>query len=180
MGERGQFGWGALFSAAVEFDIVHEFAAHPDRVAAALLDLEYQSSLGTLGPLKERAVLDQSDGSDGLVTRRIRSVLDIQLPRPARAFIGDGDPAWVEESTWEPHTLSWKWVIVPEVAREILTASGETHLKEGGAGTVRHIFGSVRVGVPFYGGKVEALIIDGFERTYDEEAVRLAIWLRAA
>jgi hypothetical protein len=173
-------GGGALFSAAVEFDIVHEFAAHPDRVAAALLDLEYQSSLGTLGPLKERAVLDQSDGSDGRVTRRIRSVLDIQLPRPARAFIGDGDPAWVEESTWEPHTQSWKWVIVPEVAREILTASGETHLKEGGAGTVRHIFGSVRVGVPFYGGKVEALIIDGFERTYDEEAQRLASWLRTA
>jgi hypothetical protein len=86
MSERGQFGWGALFSAAVEFDIVHEFAAHPDRVAAALLDLEYQSSLGTLGPLKERAVLDQSDGSDGRVTRRIRSVLDIQLPRPARIY----------------------------------------------------------------------------------------------
>jgi hypothetical protein len=164
----------------VEFQIVHEFAARPEEVAAALLDLEYQASLRTLGPLKDRAVIDQTDGSDGRVTRHIRSVLDIDLPGPARAFIGDGDPAWVEEATWEPDTLSWKWVILPEVGGNFLTASGGTHLKAGSAGTIRHIFGSVRVGVPFYGGKVEGWIVDGFERTYDEEAQHLASWLQSS
>ena len=159
---------------------MHEFSARPDQVAAALLDLDYQTSLRTLGPLKERAVIDQTDGSEGRVTRRIRSVLDIELPGPTRAFIGDGDPAWVEEATWEPETLTWMWVILPEVGGDLLTASGETHLKEGGAGTIRRIFGSVRVGVPFYGGKVEGWIVDGFERTYDEEAQRLASWLQSA
>jgi len=158
---------------------VHEFAARPNEVAAVLLDLEYQASLRTLGPLKERAVVDQSDGSGGRVTRRIRSVLDIELPGPARAFIGDGDPAWVEEATWEPETRSWKWVILPEVGGDLLTASGETNLKEGSVGTIRNIFGSVRVGLPFYGGKIEGWIVDGFERTYDEEAQRLAAWLQA-
>jgi len=159
---------------------VHEFAARPEEVAAALLDPEYQASLRTIGPLSERTVLDQTNGADGRVTRRIRSVLDLELPGPARAFLGEGDPAWVEEATWEPQTLSWKWVIVPEVGRDLLTASGETHLKEGNIGTIRHIFGSVRVGVPFYGGKVEGWLVDGFERTYDEEALRLAAWLQSA
>jgi hypothetical protein len=164
----------------VEFQIVHEFAAHPDEVAAALLDPEFQASLRTVGPLRERAIIDQTNGSDGRVTRRIRSVLDIDLPGPARAFIGDGDPAWVEEATWEPQTLSWKWVLLPEVGGDILTAFGETHLKAGSIGTIRNIVGSVRVGVPFYGGKVEGWIVDGFERTYDEEAQRLAAWIRSA
>jgi len=164
----------------VEFEIVHEFAAHPDRVAAVLLDLDYQASLGAIGPLKERALLDQSNWSDGRVRRRIRYVLDIELPGAARSFIGDGEPAWVEESTWEPDTQSWSWVIVPEVAGGLLTAAGETHLKERQSGTIRRVFGSVRVGVPFYGGKVEGWIVDGFERTYDEEAKRLAEWLKSA
>ncbi|HZA39209.1 MAG TPA: DUF2505 domain-containing protein [Actinomycetota bacterium] len=164
----------------MEFQIVHEFVADPAEVATALLDLEYQASLRTLGPLKERAVIDQTNGSDGRITRRIRCVLDIELPGPARAFIGEGDPAWVEEATWEPDTLSWKWVILPEVGGGLLSASGETHLKEGSVGTIRNISGSVRVVVPFYGGKVEGWIVDGFERAYDEEAQRLAAWLQSA
>lgn len=159
---------------------MHEFAAPPERVAAALLDLEYQASLHALGPLRERAVLDQTGDSDGRVTQRVRCVLDIDIPGPARAFIGDADAAWVEESTWVPETQSWTWVIVPEVARDLLTVSGATHLKEGSIGTIRRITGSVRVGVPFYGGKVEGWIIDGLERAYDDEAGRLSEWLRSA
>jgi Protein of unknown function (DUF2505) len=164
----------------VEFTIVHDFAAEPDRVAAALLDLDYQSSLDGVGPLKERSVLDQDSNDDGRVTRRIRCVLDIEISGPAKSFVGDGPPAWVEVATWEPDDMSWSWEIVPEIAAHLLSASGSIRLTTNTDNTTRRsVSGDVRVKVPFYGGKVEGWIVDGLERAYNEEARRLEAWLES-
>jgi hypothetical protein len=164
----------------VEFAIVHEFAAEPERVAATLLDLDYQSSLDGVGPLKERSVLDQVSDDGGRVNRRIRCVLDIDLSGAAKKFVGDGAPAWIEEATWSPHDMTWSWVIVPEVAGQLLAASGNIRLKpDENNSTVREVAGKVDVKVPLFGGKVERVIVDGLEEAYDEEARRLQAWLES-
>lgn len=175
--------WGALTvepprlsSGSMEFQVAHQFDADVDTVAEALLDEGFQASLGDVGALAGREVLSQERKGD-LTVRRTRCLLDIDISGPARKFIGDGDPAWVEVATWDPETLVWEWHIEPEVAGDLLEASGRTELRQEAGGTIRVITGTVKVKVPFYGGRVEGWIIDGLERAYDEEAERLAKWL---
>jgi hypothetical protein len=165
----------------VEFAFDHEFSAEPDRVATTLLDLDYQASLQGVGPLKERVVLSQEAAPDGIITRRIRCVLDIGVGRALKRVIGDETPAWIEEATWSPSDLCWNWTINPEVAASLLSAFGSIRLTGNGHNsTTRQVTGTVDVKVPFYGGKLEATIIEGLERAYEEEALRLKSWLESA
>jgi hypothetical protein len=161
----------------LDFEISHTISAGVDDVAAALLDPDYQASLSDIGPLKERAVLEQSDLGNGHVRRRVRCVLALDVSGAARRFLGDSDPAWIEEAVWQPERLAWEWRIVPEVAGELLDAAGTITVTAAGEGTKRVVAGRVHVKVPFYGGKVERVVVDGLRRTYDEEAQRLAEWL---
>jgi hypothetical protein len=161
----------------MEFKVAHEFDAEVDAVAAAMLDLDFQKTLDGVGHLAERRVLEQKEkGSKTL--RRSRCVLDIKIDGTAKKFIGNGDPAWVEVAEWDPAKLAWTWHIEPEVARDLLEASGRTELTATDRGTtIRTVEGKVKVKVPFYGGKVEGWIVEGLERSYDEEAELLADWL---
>jgi hypothetical protein len=160
----------------VEFEVAHEFEADIDEVAATLLDPGFQASLEGIGALAGREVLSQKE-EGGLVVRRVRCVLDINVDGIARKFIGNSDPAWVEVGEWHPEESTWRWHIEPEAAAELLEASGRTVLVPSGHGTIRKVIGEVKVKVPLYGGKVEGWIIDGLERAYDEEAVHLEEWL---
>lgn len=160
----------------MEFEVAHEFEAPLGQVAAAILDPAFQESLSDVGRLADRKVLSQEE-EGGHIVRRTRCVLDIDISGPAKKFIGNGDPAWIEVAVWDEDRSIWDWHIEPEVAGELLEAQGTTELKESAEGTVRVILGTVRVKVPLYGGKVEGWIIDGLESAYDEEAQRLADWL---
>jgi hypothetical protein len=160
----------------VDFDIAHRFVAAPEDVARALLDKAYQESLDGIGPLSERVLLGQEEHRDGSVTRRVRCVLGIDLGA-AKRFLGDSEPAWVEEATWDPVALRWEWVIVPEVAENLLSADGRIELTNSAAGTERRVTGRVKINVPLYGGRVEGWIVDGLKDAYDEEADRLEKWL---
>ena len=161
----------------MDFEVEHLFSAPLDDLVAALLDKGFQESLSDIGALESRTLLTQDERSDGSVLRRVRCVLDIDVGGAARRFIGDGDPAWVEEAVWDPGTQTWRWEIHPEVAGNLLSAHGEIVLREHGSEALRRVAGSVRVHVPLYGGKVEGWIVEGIERAYDEEAERLARWL---
>jgi hypothetical protein len=160
----------------VEFEVVHEFEAGVDEVAATLLDHDFQASLKDIGALAGREVLSQEE-KDGLIVRRVRCILDIDVNGVVRKFIGDSDPAWIEVGTWNPEGSTWTWVIEPEAAADMLHADGRTELLPSERGTIRKVIGNVKVRVPLYGGKVEGWIVDGLERAYDEEAVRLEEWL---
>ena len=160
----------------MEFEVAHEFDAAVDAVAEALLDEGFQASLADIGALAGREVLVQEAQGDK-VLRKTRCVLDIDVSGPAGKFIGNSDPAWVEVALWDPSSLTWEWHIEPEVAGDLLEASGTTELRESKGGTIRLVMGKVRVKVPFYGGKVEGWIIEGLEKAYDEEAGRLAKFL---
>lgn len=159
----------------MDFAFEHRIAAPADEVADTLLDEAYQASLEGVGPLKERRLLTQEKTQNG-VTRRVRCVLAADLGA-ARRFVGNAEPAWVEESVWDDQTRSWSWTIHPEVAQELLSAHGEIELLDKGEETIRRVSGSVKVNVPFYGGRVEKLIVGHLEAAYAEEAEALAGWL---
>lgn len=160
----------------MDFQIEHHLDAPPDAVAGVLLDEGFQASLEDLEGLAERRVLSQTV-ADGRVERRTRYVLDIRIGGPARAFLGDADPAWIEVAHWEPARLTWEWTIEPEVAGDLLDASGETVLVGESGSTARRVLGRVTVKVPLYGSRVERWIVEGLERAYEEEALRLRRWL---
>lgn len=162
----------------MDFEVEHSFPHSADAVAEALLDADFQESLSDIGALESRTLLSQEERTDGSVFRRVRCVLDIDVKGPARKFIGDGDPAWVEESVWDPDARMWRWSIEPEIAGHLLEARGEIAIEDGGD-TIRRVLGFVKVHVPLYGGKVEGWIVEGIEQAYDEEAERLASWLGA-
>jgi hypothetical protein len=160
----------------VEFEVAHEFEADVDEVAATLLDHDFQASLKDIGALAGREVISQEE-EDGVIVRRVRCLLDIDVNGMVRKFIGDADPAWVEVGRWNPEEATWKWHIEPEAAADMLQADGQTVLIPSDRGTIRKVTGTVKVKVPLYGGRVESWIIDGLERAYDEEAVYLEEWL---
>jgi Protein of unknown function (DUF2505) len=160
----------------MDFDFSHRLAASPEDVANALLDEDFQNSLKDLGALADRRVLSQTEQPGGRVRRETRCVLGIDMGAAGR-FLGSSDPAWVEDATWHPEHSRWDWVIKPEVAADILKASGTTVIEPDGDGALRRVTGSVQVRVPLYGGRVEGWIVQGLEESYAEEADRLAKWL---
>jgi hypothetical protein len=161
----------------MDFSLEHSFDAPVAALADALLDRRFQDSLGPVGKLSERRVLSQEKTPAGGVVRRVHCVLGIDVSGPARKLMGDGDPAWVEEATWDPAESRWDWVIHPEVAEHLLTASGSIHVRGDDRRSTRRVTGRIKVHVPFYGGRVEGWIRDGIEAAYEEEAARLADWL---
>jgi hypothetical protein len=166
-----------ISSPEMDFSLEHSFAAPVGELADVLLDREFQDSLGDIGSLSERRVLSQEPEAGGRVVRRTRCVLGIDVSGPARRLMGDGDPAWVEEATWDPASARWEWVIHPEVAAHLLTASGSIDLVGDERRATRRVRGRIKVHVPLYGGRVEGWIRDGIEAAYEEEAARLADWL---
>lgn len=161
----------------MDFSLEHSFDAPAEALAAALLDRKFQESLGAVGRLSERTVLSQEEEPGGRVVRRTRCVLGIDVSGPARKLMGDGDPSWVEEATWDPSRSRWDWVIHPDVAAHLLTASGTIDVDGDATRSTRRVAGRIKVHVPLYGGRVEGWIRDGIAAAYEEEAARLAEWL---
>lgn len=165
------------YAARVRFEIEQRIPASYDVVVSTLLDESYQRSLTDLPPLKDRELIAQTRQDDGRVLRVTRCVLAIHLSGTVKRFIGEEDPAWVEEAVWDPEASQWTWKVIPEVAKDLLSADGTIVLSEHGDDTLRRVTGDVKVRVPLYGGKVEGWIVEGLEHTYEEESRRLAEWL---
>jgi hypothetical protein len=162
----------------LDFEFEHKIAADTNHVAQALVNEDYQRSLADVTSLADRELLEQKVSADGRVKRRVRCVLDIQLNPTVRSFIGNGDPAWIEEATSSPDLRTWDWNVIPEIGGNLLAAKGLIELDGSSEATIRRVTGSVKVNVPLYGGKVEKVIISGLERAYAEEAERLADWVK--
>jgi hypothetical protein len=161
----------------VRFELEQTIPASYDDVVTATLDERYQRSLTDLPPLEHRELIEQFEDGDGRTVRITRCTLAISSGGAVSKFIGDSDPAWKEEATWHPEDSHWEWHILPEVAKELLSAKGRIVLEERGDETVRTITGEVKVRVPLYGGRVEGWIVEGLEHAYGEEADRLVEWL---
>ena len=161
----------------MDFLFEHRFDAPRKEVAEALLDEGYQASLDGMEPLEKRDVLKQGE-SGGKVVRLTRCVLGTDLGA-AKRFLGDAEPAWVEEAVWDDAAQTWTWVIKPEIHADILSSEGKTELVDEGDKTLRRVSGWVKIRVPLYGGRIENTIVRGLEEAYDNEAHRLRDWLES-
>lgn len=161
----------------MRFDLTHAFDATSEQVTAAMLDPAFQDTLADIGDLHDRKVLSVEETADGGIVRNIRCVLALKTSGVARSMLGDSDPAWIQEEHWDAARTHCDWVIHPEVAAELLSASGTIDVGDGDGKASRMVAGEVKVRVPLYGGKVEGWIVDGVSRAYDEEAERLTEWL---
>lgn len=159
----------------MDFSFEHRFDAPLKDVAEAILDESYQASLDGMEPLKKRDVLGQEE-KGGRVVRRTRCVLGTDLGA-AKRFLGNAEPAWIEEAIWDEARQRWNWVITPEVAKHLLESQGTIDLVDEGDQTLRKVTGFVKIKVPLYGGKVENLIVRGLEEAYENEAGILREWL---
>jgi hypothetical protein len=166
----------------MRFMFEHIITADPKTVAGTILDLDYQHSIEEVVSdyLHARQVLSQEERPDGKVSRRIRCVLGIDLPSAARRFIGDQDPAWVEDALYDPDSLMWEWDIHPEAGGRLLSSGGMMALGEHTEGTLRRVTGDVSFRVPVYGGRVEEIVVDHLDKIYDTEAHHLASWIHSA
>jgi hypothetical protein len=104
-------------------------------------------------------------------------VLGVELPGSARRFIGDRDPAWVENALYSPGDLTWEWEIEPEFAGGLLQASGKMIFDDHVEGTLRVVAGDLSFRVPIFGTRVEEVVVDHLDKVYDAEAHHLAGWL---
>lgn len=161
----------------MRFDLDHHFDVPIEAVSGAMLDPAFQATVTDIGDLHDRSIIEQTENPDGGVTRNIRCVLALHISGMAKSMLGDADPAWVQEERWDASGTHCDWVIHPEVAADLLSASGTIELATSGEGTTRSVAGEVKVRVPLYGGKVEGWIVDGVTRAYDEEATLLTAWL---
>lgn len=161
----------------MRFEISHDFAAAPRDVAEVMLDPAFQETLSDIGDLHDRHVLDRTEAPDGSIVRNVRCILALHVSGMARSMLGDSDPAWVQEERWDATLTHCEWTIHPEVAADLLTASGSIDIEGDTDKATRSVTGEVKVRVPLYGGKVEGWIVDGVTRAYDEEAERVAAWL---
>lgn len=161
----------------MRFEVSHPFDASAEQVATAMFDATFQETLTDIGDLHDRSVLSVEETNHGSVTRKVRCVLALEMSGMARSMLGDSDPAWVQEEHWDADRMHCEWTIHPEVAGELLSASGTIDIGPAGGKAIRSVAGEVKVRVPLYGGKVERWIVDGVSRAYDEEADLLARWL---
>jgi hypothetical protein len=161
----------------MRFELSHPFDAPIEVVSDAMLDPDFQATVTDIGDLHDRSIIDQAESPDGGLTRNIRCVLALDISGMAKSMLGDADPAWVQEERWDASGTHCDWVIHPEVAADLLSASGTIDIAASGDSTTRSVAGEVKVRVPLYGGKVEGWIVDGVTRAYDEEATLLTSWL---
>lgn len=161
----------------MRFDLTHDFDTSPERIADVMLDPSFQETLTDIGDLHHREVLDRTESPGGAITRNVRCILALKVSGIAKSMLGDSDPAWVQEERWDATRMHCDWTIHPEVAAEMLSASGTIDIVGSDNKTTRTVAGEVKVRVPLYGGKVEGWIVTGVTRAYDEEAERIASWL---
>ncbi|MEA2452009.1 MAG: hypothetical protein QOG04_719 [Actinomycetota bacterium] len=142
-----------------------------------MFDPTFQATLTDIGDLHDRKVLSVEEAPDGTVLRKVRCVLALEISGIAKSMLGDSDPAWVQEERWDADRTHCDWVIHPEVAADLLSASGTIDIIGSEDKASRAVTGEVKVRVPLYGGKVEGWIVAGVTRAYDEEAALLGSWL---
>ncbi len=161
----------------MRFETEDRFDAPASAVAEVLLDPAFQEALtGVSKHLRSRDVIAQRDLGDGKVERDIRCVVEVDVPALQR-FIGNAQPSWVEHSTWDPQAKRWTWVMKPEVGGALMSADASIEILDDEPGCTRRVSGEVKVKVPFYGRRVEEVVIENLIDAYRDEADLIRQWL---
>lgn len=155
----------------------HHIDATPDRVAAAMVEPEFEERLAKLPNVGERVVNELTREPDGSMHRVVHYKFGGNLPTAVVKAIGGDTITWDEIGDYDPRRREWRFRIVPKVFRGGFDAHGSYAFAPEGDGTKRIVEIDMRVKVPVVGRLVERAIRDGLVETLDAEARLLQEYL---
>ena len=158
------------------FKIVHDFNTDPASYWKVFLHEPYNVELYDRIGVKERTVLDRSEDAR-TVKWSIRIVPKRDLPTVIKKIVG-GDLGYTEISTLH-RDENWIDVkVVPSLMKERTTIKAKYTLVPVGDKKVRRTFeGDIHIDLPLVGKKVEAVILEDMQRSYDVAAKVTSEWL---
>ena len=100
---------------------------------------------------------------------KIRLTTSEPVPLIAKKFTGD-HLSYVENRVWNNAKLLNTWTITPEVKGVSVEAKGTTEFVADGNGCIRRTTGSITVGIPLLGKKIEGIVLESITDTFKRNA----------
>ena len=148
-----------------------------ERFIATYFSEAFNNGAASVLGLRERRLVELRTDDDGKEHRRVRMVVDVDLPRPVRLLIGDADISYDEVSTYDPKSRTVDYVI-ESAAQDRVHVGGRIFFEEAGADRVRRrIEGEVRVRVPGLSGVIERIVRREVKKSYQKLAVYMQRFL---
>jgi hypothetical protein len=162
----------------VKFTLEHRFAASLEIVEDAMVDPVFLEGtrLPDVGP---PSVLSREVAGD-IVTLRVRYEYTGGLDALARRVLRSGDVAWVQESTLDRRTHRTEFNVTPDVYPDRFRCRGTMQLHADDRATRRVIDGELKLKVPLFASRAEALIVPGLRNRMNQEAELLDEWVKPA
>ena len=160
----------------MQFEATQSF----DAAANAVFDLFASASVvGTFpqfGKLSIPTLVDRTERDNRIVVR-LRYAFVGDLPAAALRVVDRNKLTWIEETTYDPSTMSAKVQLLPDHYGDKLKASASVKFDGVGAGSTRRVVGDLKVRVPLVGGQVERAIVSGLVEHLAEEEHHVANYL---
>ena len=89
-----------------------------------------------------------------------------------------GEVSWTQETALDRRTHRTEFRVVPDVYPDRFRCGGTMQLSVDGTVTLRVIDGELRIKVPIFASRAEALIVPGMRSRMNREAELLAEWVK--
>jgi hypothetical protein len=161
----------------MHFRAEHTFPAEPARVAALMVDPDFEGSVA-LPDLSPPTVLEHdTSGTEHVL--RLRYEYVGQLDPIARRLLGNRSLTLIQTVTLDPATGTGTLTLEAEADPRRLHGRAGITLTEHGGSTTRTLEGDFTVKVPVIGGTAERKLLPGVLSRFDVEAAALTARLRA-
>jgi len=158
------------------FKIVHEFDSDPATYWKVFLHEPYNVELYDRIGVKERTMLDRSEDAK-TVKWSIRIVPKRDLPGVIKKIVG-GDLGYTEISTLYKDENYIDVKVEPSLMKDKTKIRAKYTLTPIGPKRVRRTFeGDIDISLPLVGKKVESVILEDMQRSYDIAAKVTSEWL---
>lgn len=122
--------------------------------------------MAELGIIKE--TLKATDGANG-PEYELRLTMPDEIPALFRKFIGD-KLSYVETRKWNAQNTSNTWEIAPQISVKGVQVKGTIKIVGSGDQCVRTTEGTLSVGIPLVGKKIEENLLESITATFKKNA----------
>jgi hypothetical protein len=161
----------------MDFSVVHRFDARPAAVMEAMVEPTFYAGLEVddVGAFETTEVVV----ADGAVTIGLRFAYVGDVEPVVKRLVAGGEIVLLQSVTVRPKEMEGTLAVTPERFGELLQCDGHFTFETDGAVTTRSVTGSLKVRVPFLGGRAERSLLPGILARLDAEAEALNRWLAA-
>ena len=147
------------------------FSQDPETVWDVFEGDEFRAALSDKTGLHSEVVNERDEGS--VVIRQLRFKGATELPTVVAKALGSKQLSYLQENRFDRDASSLTWVVdLPKLGNRV-TIQGITTIVSTPTGCKRVVDGTIEVGIPFIGGKIEKVVASRFKDSMDE-AVALA------